>query len=127
MFFFYSVMKWTEKHDIVLCRELLIMKPYNYKPSTKESGSAWTSVAEDLNKVTEEVIFNVSQKAVRDRTKLLIDKFKRRMREEEASSGTVQEQTELDVLLEEIKGETEEASEKCEAMNSRKKKEQEKY
>ena len=119
-------MKWTEKHDILLGRELLLMKPYKYKPGTKESGAAWTSVAEDLNKVTE-VSFNVSQKAVRDRTKLLIDKFKRKMREEEASSGTVQEQTELDILLEEVKCETDEASEKYEAVGSSKKKEQEKY
>jgi len=118
-------MKWTDAHDVVLCRELLLMKPYRFKPGTKDSGSAWTAVASDLNSITE-VNFNVNQKGVRDRSKLLIDKFKRRMREEENSSGTVQEPTEIDNLLEEIKSESEVAAEQFDTMNQNKQKQVEK-
>lgn len=118
-------MKWTEQHDIYLCRELLLLKPYQFKPGTKESGAAWTSVATDLN-VVKEISFTVNQKSVRDRTKLLLDKFKRRMREEENSSGTVQEETEIDQLLADIKSESDEAAERYESMNTNKQKEIEK-
>ena len=52
-------MKWDDRHDVLLGRELLFMKPYNFKPVTRDSGSAWTAVAEDLNKVTE-VKFNMN-------------------------------------------------------------------
>ena len=115
-------MKWTDQHDIYLCREVLLMKPYTFKPGTKESGSAWSSVATDLNTV-KDVLFTVNQKSVRDRTKLLLDKFKRRMREEENSSGTVQEPTEIDQLLTDIKSEFEEASERYENISASKQKE----
>ena len=43
-----------------------MMKPYQFRPGSKESGNAWSSIADDLNTVTE-VIFYVSQKSVRDR------------------------------------------------------------
>ena len=41
-------MKWDNRHDVLLGRELLFMKQYNFKPGTRDSGSAWTAVAEDL-------------------------------------------------------------------------------
>ena len=119
-FILFCVMKWTDEHNILLCREVLLLKPYTFKSGTKESGSAWSSVACNLNTVIE-VTFNVSQKSVRDRTKLLIDKFKRRTREEENSSGTVVEPTEIDMLLTDIKSETEEAAEKYDSLNTKQK------
>ena len=119
-------MKWDEKHDILLGRELLLMKPYNFKPSTKESGAAWTAVADDLNKV-EEVKFDVTQKSVRDRTKILVSNFKRKMRSQEAASGSVEEPSEWDLVMEEVSNEMDEAAEKHEATSSSKKKEEDKY
>ena len=63
----------------------------------------------------------MSQKSVRDRTKPLVDKFKRRMREQENSSGTVVEPTEIDMLLTDIRAETEEAAEKYDSLNTKQK------
>ena len=101
-------MRWTETHDILLCREILLMKPYQFKPGTKESGTAWTSVSDDLNAINlSGSSFSTTQKSVRDRHKLLLDKFKKMVRQQEGSSGTNEEQTELDNLLENIKEEVE--------------------
>ena len=95
-------MRWETAHDILLCREILLVKPYQFKPSTKQSGAAWTSVSEDLNAINMSANspFVTTQKSVRDRYKYLLADFKTRMRLQEASSGTNEEQTELDNLLE---------------------------
>ena len=116
-------MKWEANHEVMLGRELLLMKPYNFKPGTKESGAAWTAVADDLNKITE-IKFNVNQKSVRDHTKTMIANHKRKMRNQIADSGSVENPTELDLLLAEISNEMDEAAEKYENMNTNKKKEE---
>ena len=78
------------------------MKPYQFKPGTKESGTAWSSVSDDLNDI------NLSGSSIStDRHKLVLDKFKKNVRQQEGSSGTNEEQTELDNLLEYIKEEVE--------------------
>ena len=73
-------MRWTYEH-IYLGREILLIKPYQYKPASKGSGNAWSSIAEDLNKISE-VYFDVNQKAVRDRCRNLLEKQKKVRREE---------------------------------------------
>lgn len=103
-------MKWSEKHDVFLCREILFMKPYRFKPGGPQSGSAWTNIASDLCEV-KEVTFNVNQKSVRDRYRLLLDKHKKKMRAQEGSSRSSIDETELDQLLQNIMEESEEASE----------------
>ena len=54
-----------------------MIKPYQFKPGSKESDSAWSAVADDLN-VIQEVLFFTNQKSVRDRFRLLIDKHKKK-------------------------------------------------
>ena len=105
-----TLMKWSEKHDVFLCREILFMKPYQFKPGSPQSGRAWTNIASDLCEV-KEVTFNVNQKSVRDRYRLLLDKHKKKMRAQEGSSGSSVDETELDQLLQNIMEESEEASE----------------
>lgn len=68
-------MKWTVNHDIYLTREILLIKPHQLKPGSKERGNAWSSIASDLNSI-QEIHFTVSQKSVRDRYRLLVEKFK---------------------------------------------------
>ena len=70
-------MRWTEEHDIVLFREVLIAQPYQYRAKSAERGSAWTSIANELNAV-QEIRFCVTQKAVRDRMKLLVERHKKK-------------------------------------------------
>ena len=107
MFFvsiFSGPMRWSEAHDILLCREILMMRPYQFKSGSKESGSAWSSVSEDLNSI-QELTFTTSQKSVRDRYRLLLDKHVKKIRRQEGESGSIEEETELDVLLQNIKDE----------------------
>ena len=101
-------MKWTDDHDIILGKEILLVKPYQFKPGSKERGNYWTTIVEDLNNISE-IDFNVTQKAVRDRYRNLLEKHKRKMRKEEGASGSNDKDTELDNLLQDIKEESDEA------------------
>ena len=103
-----GVMKWSEMHDLYLCRVILFIKPYQFKPGSTYSGNAWTSIANDLCAV-EEISFTVNQKSVRDRHRLLLDKHKKKIRAQESESGSTTDETELDQLLQNILEETEEA------------------
>ena len=67
-------MEWTEIHDTLLCREVLLEEPYKYKKGSNERGKKWTEIAEALNK-SEEVKFKVTQRGVRERMERL--SFKR--------------------------------------------------
>ena len=99
-------MRWSEEHDLILCREILMIQPYQYRSGSKESGSAWTCISSELNNIAE-VKFNTSQKSVRDRYKLLLDKHNKKMRAQLGASGSNEVPTELDDILENIKGEAE--------------------
>ena len=73
-------MRWTYEHDIYLGKEILLIKPvynYQYKPGSRESGNAWSYIAEDLNKISK-VHFDVNQKGVRDRCRNLPENHKNR-------------------------------------------------
>ena len=94
-------MEWTNLHDVLLCREILVVEPYKAKPRTSQRGQLWNTIAEHLNKLAEPK-FIVGQRSVRDRFKLLRDKFKRKIAVEERGSGISPEMSELDTLLEEI-------------------------
>ena len=94
-------MTWIYKHDIYLGREIFLIKPYQYKPGSKDSGNVWSSIADDLNKISE-VPFDVNQKDVRDRCRNLLEKTQKKMRREEGESGFNEEDTELDNLLQNI-------------------------
>lgn len=102
-------MMWTSQHDILLCREILLVEPYNHKPSTRERGQAWDTIAGDLNCITE-VVFNVSKRSVRDRYNLLLEKFKKQERYLQRASGIEFEEDELDQLLRELVEKTQEAA-----------------
>ena len=44
-------MVWSTSHDVLLCREILVIEPYRYKVGTRERGQAWDKVASALNLV----------------------------------------------------------------------------
>ena len=52
-------MSWSNEHDVYLCREVLLVEPYNHKPNTRERGSAWEFISENLNAM-KEVSMNVT-------------------------------------------------------------------
>ena len=94
-------MEWTTEHDILLCREILVVEPYTAKPRTFLKGQLWDKISENLNKL-EEPKFVVVQRSVHDRFKLLREKFKKRMTAEKRAKGISPEMSELDAIMEEI-------------------------
>ena len=88
---------------MLLARGMLTVEPYKCKNRSLESGQAWDLIAANLNSV-HAPRFRVSQKSVRDRARILLKNFKLKIREEENASGIeVEELSELDLALEEIK------------------------
>ncbi|KAL1246662.1 hypothetical protein QQF64_034407 [Cirrhinus molitorella] len=85
-------MKWTEKHDVLLCKQILCEEPHKYKKSSVNRGKAWSTIADTLN-YSQDLTFKVTQRSVRDRFRLIQKKYKSRN-----DKGT----TDLDDLIEEI-------------------------
>ena len=94
-------MEWSDKHDLVLCREVLAMEPYQHPYRSKERGDVWNQIAINLNGL-DHPKFKVNKRSVRDRLTLLITKHRAKIRQEENASGIACEETELDQALEEI-------------------------
>lgn len=93
--------QWTEDHDILLCREILVCQPFYLKPRSQERGKIWDKIAQNLNSLHHPK-FRVTSRSVRDRCTLLTTKHSQRLNDEERASGIDVEETELDNLLEEI-------------------------
>ena len=72
-------MEWTDKQDINLCGEVLVMEPYQYPYRSKERGDVWNNIAIKLNGLVHPR-FKVSKRSVRDRLTLLITKYKAKVR-----------------------------------------------
>ena len=65
-------MTWSNKHDVLLCREIILIEPFAHKEGSRERGSAWDVIASELNCINEgSVKFEVTKRAVRDRYNLL--------------------------------------------------------
>ena len=118
-------MTWTEEHDTLLCREILVEEPFSYRHGSRERGKCWDRIAEFLNKI-ELPKFSVDQRAVRDRYVKLEKAFKRKTREELRASGIApDEPTELDQALEEINARSENAEQERDANREGKQQEME--
>ena len=94
-------MEWTELHDLNLCEEVLVVEPWKHPYRSKERGDSWNEIANNLN-ASDHPTFKVSKRSVRDRLTLLQQKYKAKMRMEEAASGIDCQETKLDKALEEI-------------------------
>lgn len=92
-------MEWTENKDLLLAREILLCEPFKHKVGSKERGSAWSQVANNLNTHPG---FTVTQRAVRDRFTVLERKAKKRKHEIETGTGISPEDSKLDLALEDI-------------------------
>ena len=92
-------MVWPRDHDVLLAREILVVKPFSFKFGSRERGQVWGKVAESLNLV-QHLRFNVDQRGVRERYDKFEKAYQKRMREEERASGINPEISELDEALE---------------------------
>lgn len=102
-------MKWTEQHDVEFCKEILVSRLFETKKKSIERGQVWQEIAKKLEQM-EYPCFSLDQRSVRDRFRRLLLQFRKKDRQEKSASGISPEQTELDVLLEEVNA-REEASE----------------
>ena len=68
-----------------LCREVLHDEPYQRKKGSNERGEAWTQTAKRLSG-SDELVFRVDQRGVRERIERLKTNSKAKMREEESAS-----------------------------------------
>lgn len=94
-------MKWSESHDILFAREVLVSSLYETRNGSPERGKVWDEIAENLNKL-ENPLFSVSKRSLRDRLSLLIKRYKAKVREEDRATGISPEEDEIDSMLEEI-------------------------
>ena len=108
LYFAFRAMEWTEDHDVILLREILASDLFSFKKGSVARGERWESIAEKLNQV-KTISFHLKDKrAVRDRWVLLQKKYKAKMHQEETASGiSVDDMSEIDVLLEELVGKEE--------------------
>ena len=96
-------MKWSESHDKLFAREVLVSSLYETQNGSPERGKVWDEIAENLNKL-ENPVFSVSKRLLRDRLSLLIKRYKAKVREEDQASGISPDEEEIDSLLEKICG-----------------------
>ena len=94
-------MVWTQDHEVMLCREIILNNLYQHRDGSRERGQCLDRIAESLNDVTT-IWFKVDQRALRDKIKNLLQLYVAKKNKEERASGIDPEHTELDDLLEEI-------------------------
>lgn len=72
------MMIWTDKHDVLLCREILSKNPFASKKSSPQRGQLWLEVAENLAQIKEPNFkTDLDRRAVRDRYNLLLSKLRK--------------------------------------------------
>ena len=58
-------MTWTKEHDVMLCREMLLIQPFRFKHGTRDRGRCWEKIAQNLSDIVH-LIYSVDMKGVRD-------------------------------------------------------------
>ena len=95
-------MEWKEEHDVLLCREILVFQPFKFKERTVERGKIWEEIANRLSNC-HTLKLRVNKRSVRERFKLIKERFKRKIQDEEKASGIdVEPASELEQALEDI-------------------------
>ncbi|CAH3124319.1 unnamed protein product [Porites lobata] len=98
-----KMMFWTDRHDVILCREILIHNPFHYKKSSIQRGQVWNDIAERLVAVDEERFkSDLDRRGVRDRYNLLANKLRRKLKDERKASGIETDMSEVEVALEDL-------------------------
>ena len=98
-------MEWTDEHDVLMLREMIVSDVFSFKKGSVSRGDAWDSIAEKLNQIDSPQCRSKDKRGVRERWVLLRRKFRSKIREEEAASASgviVEDLTEKEVLIEEL-------------------------
>ena len=75
-------MEWTEDHDLCLSQDILSLEPFKAKKGSIARGNIWNQIANNLSSL-EIPRFRVSKCSVREQYTLLIEKFQKKLKEEE--------------------------------------------
>ena len=112
-FLFGLHMRWTNEHDVIFLRTVLVHELWKYKYGSQKRENVWGKVAESLNGLNSvcKLYLKVTHQSARDRYKLLVDNFKKREQEKAAASEISAEETEIDVALADITERFKEADE----------------
>ena len=95
-------MTWTKEHDVMLCREMLVIQPFRFKHGTRDRGRCWEKIAQNMSDIAH-LNFIVDMRGVSDRFGKVEKNFKKKRASEERASGICpDEPDELDQALEEI-------------------------
>ena len=94
-------MEWTEDHDLCLSQEILSLELFKTKKGRIARGNIWDQIANNLNSL-EIPRFRVSKRSVRERYTLLIEKLKKKLKEEEKASGIETTMSDVEKALEEM-------------------------
>ena len=115
-----SVMVWSDEKDFVLLKEVAGEGVFNSKPGSRERGGSWQVVANKLNSLPQ---FTVNARAVRDRFNNISKKLKAKLAKEatESGGGEIEEQSELEMLLEQLIELNEESEKKSDEQGEAKK------
>lgn len=97
---FYSK-TWSEEHDILFLREVLVSDLFLYRKSSIERGKVWDEIADKLNAL-DYPKFQVNQRYIRDKLNKLVKWYKKKNRDELNESGIDPDLDERSNLLEEI-------------------------
>ena len=93
-----KIMIWTDAHDVVLGRQVMVIRPYQHRKGSKESANGWNEITQYLQGYVE-LSFCVSSKSVRDHFKHLVTKRKRVISQEKWASGIDANMASLQPLL----------------------------
>ena len=97
-----SPMIWNEEREVLLCREIMLTEPYQFKKGSKERGDSWSKLAVNLSNTKLDPPFSVDQRAVREHFAAIRKRYEKKASDEKKASGIEIYVTELDVLMEEI-------------------------
>ena len=112
-FLFGLRMRWTNEHDVIFLRTVLVHELWKNKYGSQKREKVWGKVAESLNSLNSvcKSYFKVTHQSAQDRYKLLAGNFKKREQEKTAASEISPEETEIDVALADITERFKEADE----------------
>ena len=96
-------MFWTDRHDVILCQEILIHNPFQYKKSSIQRAQVCNDIAERLVAVDEARFkSDLDRRGVCDRYNLLANKLRRKLKDERKASGIETDMSEMEVALEDL-------------------------
>ncbi|CAB3991853.1 Hypothetical predicted protein [Paramuricea clavata] len=89
-----NAMVWTDYHDILLCREIMVKNPFQFKKSSTQRGHIWLEIATNLACIKEPKFkTDLEQRASKLRKKLSSDK---------KASGIDTDMSEVEDMIEEL-------------------------